>query len=120
MSRPLVLVVDDDASIRGLVQASLAGHGFEIVEAPEGETALQLAAERSPDVVVLDWRMPGATGFEILTTLTQAHPDARVVFMSAELRNAQAGLAHIYGAHAFLEKPFSPQRLLEVVQQLLD
>jgi DNA-binding response OmpR family regulator len=115
----VVLVVDDDASIRGLICAALAGPRRELVEARDGNEALEKAGRLRPDLVVLDWRLPGATGFEVLTELKRGNPALKVVFVSAELRSSEGGLAHVFGADAFLEKPFSTQQLCEVVDVLL-
>ena len=64
---PLVLVVDDEPGIRTLVQVVLVGGGFLVVEAADGHEALRLAEQDVPDLVVLDWQMPGMSAPEVLT-----------------------------------------------------
>lgn len=118
MSRPrLVLVVDDDEMIRRLVRAVLEADEFEVSEARDGATALKLASETQPSVVVLDIMMPGLDGVEVCRRLD--HASAKVVILTArddprleeECRNA--------GADAFLTKPFSSIQLLDLVAELM-
>ena len=80
-----VLLVDDDAEVRALLEVVLDGDGrFHVVgEAADGLEALQLALTHRPDVVVLDLMMPGMDGFGALPRLRQALPAARIVVVSA-------------------------------------
>jgi two-component system alkaline phosphatase synthesis response regulator PhoP len=113
----MVLVVDDDEMIRRLVRAVLEADEFEVAEARDGESALRLANEFHPAVVVLDIMMPGLDGVEVCRRLD--HERVKVVILTArddprleeECRNA--------GADAFLTKPFSSVQLLDLVMELL-
>jgi CheY-like chemotaxis protein len=95
--------------------------GLDVLEASEGEAALRLIRENRPDLAVLDVRMPGLTGIEIVRALT-AQPDTAaipVVLVSAwgQVHEIDDGLAS--GARAYIVKPFQPQALAERVLQLL-
>jgi CheY-like chemotaxis protein len=116
---PTVLVVDDDAGLRGLVRATL-GDDYEVLEASDGVEAVALARHASPDLVLLDVRMPRLNGIQACARIKET-PAARprvvmiTAFGSAEIQ-AQARAA---GADAFLAKPYSPLALLQQVGDLL-
>lgn len=113
------MLVDDDAGVRQLLRATLDAEGWAIVEASDGAAALALADATRPDLVVLDWRMPGLSGPEVLTRLKQRHPAIRVILLTAASEPRYGSLAAVFGADAYLTKPFSPLRLLEVIEALL-
>ncbi|HLI54268.1 MAG TPA: response regulator [Acidimicrobiales bacterium] len=117
-SKPrLVLVVDDDEMIRRLVRAVLEADEFEVAEARDGETALRLASEREPSVVVLDVMMPGLDGVEVCRRLD--HEKVRVVVLTARDDPKLEAEARLAGADAFLTKPFSSIELLDLVSELM-
>jgi DNA-binding response OmpR family regulator len=111
------MVVDDDDMIRRLVRTVLEADEFEVVEARNGATALDLATTAHPAVVVLDIMMPGLDGVEVCRRLD--HEEAKVVVLTArddpslEIRCREAG------ADAFLTKPFSSIELLDLVSDLI-
>jgi two-component system response regulator ResD len=117
-SKPrLVLVVDDDEMIRRLVRAVLEADEFEVAEARDGETALRLASEREPSVVVLDVMMPGLDGVEVCRRLD--HETVKVVVLTARDDPKLEAEARLAGADAFLTKPFSSIELLDLVSELM-
>lgn len=120
MTRRRVLVVDDDRVLRGLVRATLPEEWFEIAEAENGRDALASAVERRPDLVVLDWRMPEGSGAEVLARLKADDPTIPVVVLTAEKQPSEREAARRLGADEFLTKPFSPLRLLGVLERLVD
>ena len=79
---PLVLVVDDEATIREVVRRYLEADGLQVVEAGDGETALAMVADHRPDVVILDVMMPGTDGIEVLRRI-RADGDAYVIMLTA-------------------------------------
>lgn len=119
MSARRILIVDDDESVRSLLRLTLPAEGHEVVEARDGDHALELVSASVPDLVLLDWRMPGRPGADILSELKARYPAVQVVVLTAELANEQRELAESLGADAFLTKPFSPLQLLEIVERLL-
>ena len=120
MTRRLVLLVDDDRALRQLVRATLPEEWFEIAEAESGRDALAKADQRRPDLVVLDWRMPEGSGAEVLARLKAHDATIRVVVLTAEKELRERDAARRLGADEFLTKPFSPLRLLDVLERLVD
>ena len=113
----VVLVVDDDASIRRVVRNVLEADGFEVVEAADGPAALLLLDAingRGPDAVVLDVMMPGIDGIEVCRRID--HEKVKVVMLSARDDADTRERATAAGADAYLTKPFSAIDLLDVVE----
>ena len=119
MSRPFVLIVDDDEVIRSLLRLTLPDEGYDLVEAEDGDQALQIIAARQPSLVLLDWRMPGTSGEGVLTALKQTYPEVPVIVLTAEPEAKVRRLAESLGADVFVAKPFSPLQLLGSVERLL-
>jgi DNA-binding response OmpR family regulator len=119
MTRPFVLIVDDDEVIRSLLRMTLPDEGFDLVEAQDGDQALQLTDGRAPALVLLDWKMPGFSGAEVLPELKRRHPDCPVIVLTAEPQPELKRLAESLGADVFMTKPFSPLQLLATVERLL-
>jgi CheY-like chemotaxis protein len=116
-----VLLVDDDASLRDLLRATLpVGEGFELIEAYDGAAALEAVNGQAPDLIVLDWSMPGLSGADVLERLRAGGYEAPVVVLTAETDASSRRRAEELGADAFLTKPFSPLELLGLVEQLLE
>jgi two-component system, OmpR family, phosphate regulon response regulator PhoB len=118
---PVLLVADDDEDILALVQLRLSRSGFEVIVARDGQEALQLAQDRHPDLAVLDWMMPKATGLEVLRAIRadSATADIPVVLLTARAseNDIQEGLDA--GAVDYIAKPFSPQELAARVHDIL-
>ena len=118
---PVLLVADDDEDILTLVQLRLSRSGYEVVVARDGEEALRLAREKQPDLAVLDWMMPKASGLEVLRAIRADADtcDIPVVLLTARASEAdiQEGLAA--GADDYIAKPFSPQELAARIQVIL-
>ena len=120
MNTHRVMLVDDDETTRTLLRMTLPQDGFDIVEAGDGEDALERLGDGAvPDLIVLDWKMPARSGAEVLATVKERHPDLAVVVLTAEKNAASRERAHELGADAFLTKPFSPLELLGVVERFL-
>ena len=69
MSEPLILIVDDEAAIRDMIRMSLEIAGFSCLEAENIQDAYQLVIDKTPDLVLLDWMLPGGSGIELYTPL---------------------------------------------------
>jgi DNA-binding response OmpR family regulator len=114
-----VLVVEDDAGVRGLLQTVLEDEGFEIVLAADGEEGLQLARTVDPAVGLIDVMMPGLGGPEVIRRLRR--PDGSLPFAVLVLTGAVESVEPLrqeLGADAILEKPFDITRLAEQVKRL--
>jgi two-component system OmpR family response regulator len=114
------MLVDDDDSLRTLLRVTLPKDGFEIVEARDGQEALDLLASAVPDVVVLDWKMPERSGEEVLADVKRRHPALPVIVLTAEIESRHRSVAESLGADEFLTKPFSPLQLLGAIERLTD
>lgn len=116
-----VLVVDDEADVLLLCRLNLQQRGHEVLEASEGNRALELARDRHPDVIVLDLMLPGMTGYEVLETLKQDEQTSHIpiLVLTAKSLRADRDRSHGLGAADFLTKPFLPTELCELVDSLV-
>lgn len=102
-----ILVIDDERLIRWAVSRTLAAAGHRVVEASDAASALAvLQAGPSPDVVLLDYRLPGAHGFDLLASIRALSPSSAVVMMSADQTPDTVAEAVGRGAFAVMHKPF--------------
>jgi CheY-like chemotaxis protein len=131
-SRRAVLVVDDDDCIRAVVRAVLEAGEFDVAEAVDGPSALELLgvhdngaaggdgearpASAAPDVLVLDVMMPGMDGIEVCRQVD--HSVTRVLMLTAREDVAVRDASAAAGADAFLAKPFSAVELLDAIERL--
>jgi DNA-binding NarL/FixJ family response regulator len=100
-----VLVVDDHPSFRRCVRALLTSEGFDVVgEAENGESALALATELSPDLVLLDIQLPDISGFEVVSRLHETNPELEIVLVSSRDQNAYGSALGASGARGFITK----------------
>jgi DNA-binding response OmpR family regulator len=112
-----VLVVDDDAELRGLVGFALRDDGHEVVEAADGKEALSAFAAERPDLVILDVNMPALNGFEVLGKLRE-RSDVPVMMLTVRAGEEDQVRGLDLGADDYLAKPFSPRGLLARVRAL--
>ncbi|MDQ8164321.1 MAG: sigma-54 dependent transcriptional regulator [Gemmatimonadota bacterium] len=118
---PSVLIVDDEANVRRMVGALLAGEGFEVRDAGDGATGVVRAEESEPDLVLLDLMIPGALdGMAVLERLRKKFPDLPVIMMSGRAGLADAVKATRLGAVNFLEKPLTPEGVLLAITSALE
>lgn len=110
-----VLVVDDDQTIRNVLRVMLAFEGCQVVDAPDGESALAISAAVRPDIVILDVTMPGMGGIEVCRQLKSSPHPPRVVMLTARDHPDDERRGRDAGADAYLKKPFSPLEVLEMV-----
>ncbi len=114
-----VLVVDDQVDIRRMIMIALSGD-FDLLEAEDGVTALQLVRQHKPDVVLLDVMMPGEMdGLQVLQAI-RADPEVkatRVIMVSAKGQVSDSELGMQLGANAYFVKPFSPLQLFDAINE---
>lgn len=118
MARPTVLIVDDEPLIRWALRQQLEADGLRILEAPNGHQALALA-RGEPELVLLDYRLPDASGLQVAELLLRHHPGVRVILMSAELDAPLQEAARRLGCVDCLEKPFHLQDVATRVGDVL-
>lgn len=118
--RPRILVIDDESGLRALVLATL-GEAYLVVEAADGNAALAAAAREAPDLILLDIKMPGPSGYEVCMKLKAAAATrpVPVIFLSAFSLVDDRLAAYEAGAEDFLPKPFDPDELREKVEVTL-
>jgi CheY-like chemotaxis protein len=116
-----VLVVDDEPDVLLLCRLNLQQRGHELLEAADGSTALEIARELHPDVIVLDLMLPGISGYDVLEALQRDSEttDIPVLVLTAKSLRADRERSHGLGASAFLTKPFLPNELCEMVDSLV-
>jgi CheY-like chemotaxis protein len=119
--RNVVLIADDDPAIRLLVSATLASDQYSVVEAADGTEAWRLIREHHPAVAILDWEMPGYNGLE-LTAVIKGDPQLAhmtVIMLTGRTDRVDREAGARAQADRYLIKPFSPQALLDLVDQAL-
>jgi two-component system alkaline phosphatase synthesis response regulator PhoP len=122
MAKAKILVVDDEIYIVHILDFSLGMEGYEVVTALDGEQALQKVKTEQPDLIVLDIMMPKLDGYETCKQLKSdpATKHIPVILLSAKGRNVDQRLGFDVGADDYITKPFSPRKLVERVNALLD
>ena len=113
-----ILVVDDEQRLRDLVRGYLAREGFAVFTAADGLTALELAREHRPDIVVLDLMLPALDGLEVCRRL-RTFSDAYVIMLTAKAEEIDRIVGLEVGADDYLTKPFSPRELVARVRAML-
>ncbi|MCI0753200.1 phosphate regulon transcriptional regulator PhoB [Teichococcus vastitatis] len=121
MSRPTILVVEDEAPLLTLLRYNLEKQGFRVDEAADGQEALMRVAEAPPDLVLLDWMLPALSGLEVCRQLRR-RPDTRdmpIIMVTARTEDQDAVRALDTGADDYIAKPFVMDALLARIRALL-
>lgn len=116
-----VLVVDDDPEILAMLTTRLTKRGYQVVTAPDGHRALELAKRELPDVMLLDVMMPGKSGWEVARALKQdpVTKGIKIVMVTAIGAQVNEITSPLYGADAHVDKPFEFDKLEKVITQLI-
>src|SRR5437870_11182042 len=120
MPKPRILVVDDEGAIRDSLRMTLEYEGYEVFGAATGQEGLALAERDTPDLVLLDVKMPGIDGLEVLDRLRAMGDAVPVIVVSGHGTISTAVEATKKGAFDFIEKPFASDRVLVSVRNALD
>jgi DNA-binding response OmpR family regulator len=118
---PTILVADDEEDVRELVTYRLTRSGYRVIGAGDGQEALELATERTPDLMVLDVMMPKLDGYE-LTRRVRAEASLRsipVILLTARSQETDVDRGFEVGADDYLKKPFNPDELVARVRAVL-
>ena len=115
-----VLSVDDSGSIRQMVTFTLKGAGYEVIEAVDGQDALEKAKLNTVDVVLTDQNMPRMDGLTLIKNLRAmpAYSSVPILMLTTESGDAMKKQGKMAGATGWLVKPFGPQKLLEVMKKV--
>ncbi|HLF13869.1 MAG TPA: response regulator [Bacteroidota bacterium] len=114
-----VLIVDDEESLRTILSSELAGAGYEVATASDGDEGIKEIKNRKYDLVLLDIKMPKMDGFEVLKFVKKEHPAIKVIMLTgfADLKNAIESKK--YGAEDFVSKPYDLVDLLTTIERVL-
>lgn len=118
---PTILVIDDEKDLANLLKVTLDAEGFNVIVAHDGEEGLRRAREKPPDLIVLDIRMPGMDGFEVLEHLkdkddTRAVP---VVMFTTSLQESDRKKAYALGADGYVVKSMEGFTLVRHIRKIL-
>lgn len=118
---PKILIADDEARLRRLISATLERLGHELLEAPDGTSALAAARQERPAVALLDVQMPGLDGLTVCRAIKEDTTLAgtAVIMVTALAGDVERQRGLEAGADAYLAKPFSPLELLKLVERVL-
>ena len=116
---PTIMVVDDSSFMRSRLVNLLTTHDYEVVQAKDGDEAVELYGQTQPDAVLLDFAMPGKNGLVTLRAIRQINAEARVIMLTALSQEAIAIRSMQAGAKDFVVKPFEPEQLLKAVRKVL-
>ena len=116
---PLVLIIEDEKILAESMSIYLGHHGYTTAVVHAGEDGIRLAAEASPDVAVVDVRLPGIDGLEVLTKVREVSPGTEVIMATAYASVGSAAEAMRRGAFDYLSKPLDLAALRLVVDKAL-
>jgi len=114
-----ILIVDDSALSRRTLRRILESAGYEVVEADDGMTALELYFLEKPSLVLLDLVMKGMYGLDVLVKLREMDPKASVIVASADIQSSTRQMVDEAGALAFINKPFVSELVIAAVEAAL-
>ena len=116
-----ILIAEDERDIRDLITFTLGFAGYEVVAAANGEEAVNLARQETPDLVLMDVRMPRMTGYEACAAMKADAKlkDIPVIFLSAKGQDSEIQTGLQAGAVEYLLKPFAPDQLTARIQAVL-
>lgn len=118
--KPLILVIDDEESMRDSCSLILTKDGYKTETAPDGESGLKKIKELQPDLILVDLKMPGISGFDVLEKVSEIDPNIVSVVITGYATVESAVEAMKKGAYDFLPKPFTPDELRIIIRRGLE
>ncbi len=115
-----ILIVDDSRLARRMLRTILEQAGYDVREAENGLSALELYALERPDLVLLDMLMADMNGIEVLARLLEVDPQARVIVATADVQDSTREMTEAAGSCGFVQKPFVPDEVLSTVKESLE
>ena len=113
-----ILVVDDESAVRGSLRILLKPY-YDIYTASDGVEALKIMKERKIDLITLDLNMPKLSGIETLREIRKINSEVHIVMITGYATKEDKNQALLYGAKAFLDKPFNTKELIRVIDKIL-
>lgn len=115
-----ILVIDDETIVRTSCDRTLSPEGFDVRLASSGKEGLELLEKESFGLVLLDLKMPDMDGIEVLDKIRNDWPDTKVIMVTGYSTVETAVQALRFGAYNFIEKPFTPDTLLDAVNEVFE
>ena len=118
----VILLIEDDAPVRTIIRRMLERRGHDVIEAPDGDTGIELYSDNSTDLVITDIIMPKKEGLETIKEIRRIDPDVKIIAISGggKVRGSYyLDLAVKFGAKRTFEKPFTWKELTDTVAELL-
>ena len=121
MAGATILMVEDEPAIREMVSYVLDRSGFHVLEAENAQQAYTLVADKNPDLLLVDWMLPGQSGLDVVRRLRKDAPTAEtpIIMLTARGEEFDRVRGLEYGADDYVVKPFSPRELVARIQALL-
>lgn len=117
-----ILVIDDDKIVRDILRAQFEGRAYTVIDADDGDSAVELSRTEKPDLIILDMNLPGMTGFQVLPLL-RSHPQTRktpVIALTSHDSPEDRNEAYDAGCDRYVTKPVDAARLFKAVDELID
>lgn len=116
-----ILIVDDELNIRELLKFNLENSGYKVIEAEDGQTAINMAKSQKPELIVLDLMLPGMDGLEVCRLVKNSRETAAIpiIMLTAKNEEIDKVIGLELGADDYLTKPFSPRELLARIKAVL-
>ncbi|MCD8501643.1 MAG: response regulator [Bacillaceae bacterium] len=117
-----ILLAEDEEVLRMLIFDTLEDEGYDIDEASDGREALDLIKDNDYDLIIVDYMMPGLTGIEVIESVraTSSKSEMKIMMLTAKSQQKDEERARFAGADYFLAKPFSPLKLAELVEEIVN
>ena len=119
MAKQSILVIDDEPAIRDMLQIALDAAGFKVGLAEDAKQAYPIIIDTPPDLILLDWMMPGTSGIELLRRLRRDEINVPIIMLTAKVEEASKISGLDSGADDYIAKPFSPRELISRVKAIL-
>src|ERR1700749_3097628 len=111
-----IALVEDDENLRFLVAERLQSEGYKVFEAGNGNDAEKMILQEQPDIVLLDWMLPGQSGADVCTKIRQEGFDNLIVMMTAKAQDIDKIEAYNFGVSDYLTKPFNMDVLVAMME----
>ncbi|MBK5274074.1 MAG: response regulator [Desulfuromonadales bacterium] len=114
-----VMIIDDAVFMRNILRAIMKDKGYSVIaEAASGIEAMRTLHDHDPDIVILDIILPDTNGLDLLKSILKVRPRAKVVICSSISQEPIIKKALDYGAKAFIQKPFTPEKVIDALESL--
>ena len=120
MAQTTVLVAEDDKLIRTIFVEIVKGEGFDVVEADDGQSALDLVTSRKIDMIISDMKMPEMSGFDLLVAVKKTHPEIPVTVITGFNGEYREDDALAAGADAYITKPFKVADVVGTLRRMYE